>query len=109
MYQNGLTTSDRLTSEFVRLVLVAVVCFIQLFELKLLDFRRKGRLRSLRYKTFRYKLTQSRFKIVSHAKRKKRRIIAVVCFYTAFSIEVVGLHAKGKTSRVYRSFRYKLI
>ena len=85
MYQNGLTTSDRLTSEFVRLVLAAVVCFIQLFELKLLDFRRKGRLRSLRYKTFRYKLTQSRFKIVSHAKRKKRRIIYLPQMFSLFT------------------------
>ena len=85
MYQNGLTTSDRLTSEFVRLVLVAVVCFIQLFELKLLDFRRKGRLRSLRNKTFRYKLTQSRCKIVSRAKRKERRIIYLPQMFFLFT------------------------
>ena len=85
MYQNGLTTSDRLTSEFVRLVLVAVVCFIQLFELKLLDFRRKGRLRSLRYKTFRYKLTQSGCKIVSRAKRKERRIIYLPQMFSLFT------------------------
>ena len=85
MYQNGLTTSDRLTSEFARLVLVAVVCFIQLFELKLLDFRRKGRLRSLRYKTFRYKLTHSRCKIVSRAKRKERRIIYLPQMFSLFT------------------------
>ena len=37
MYQNGLTTSDRLTSEFVRLVLVAVVCFYAAFSFEVVE------------------------------------------------------------------------
>ena len=84
MYQNGLTTSDRLTSEFVRLVLVAVVCFYTAFSIEVVGLHAKGKTSRV-YRSFRYKLTQSRCKIVSRTKRKERRIIYLPQMFFLFT------------------------